>query len=159
MPYQEIQTYLTIVDDIGNHKSLFKAEAARAQELLQTVANLPRGAHALIALDEMFCGTSPRVGQAIAYALTDLLHHHINTTGLIATHFTKLTEIAAHYPALYRNGHFKAFKQPDGSFYYPYTLHEGPSSQMIALDLLAHEGFDRQLLNYAYAHFNHLTSA
>lgn len=155
-PCDTIETYLTIVDDIGNHKSLFKAEAVRAHQLLNSIASLPPDQHALIALDEMFCGTSPRVGQAMAYALTHLLRQQKNCTGLIATHFSKLTEIPQLHPLEYRNAHFKAFKQSDGSFYYPYTLHEGASSQMIALDLLAHEGFDEQLLAYAYQHLETL---
>jgi hypothetical protein len=42
-----------------------------------------------------------------------------------------------------------AYKQPDGSFKYPYKLFPGINATVIALDMLATEGFNKDILKYA----------
>ena len=153
-PFTHLITYLNVIDDVGKQQSLFRAEVDRAYAMLQTLHGLQPGQHALIGLDEIFCSTNWRVGQATAYALTHLLRQQPNTLGLIATHFPKVPQLADKHPATYRNMHFIGHKQPDGSYDYPYTIQSGASTQMIALDLLKYEEFDEKLLAYAYEHLS-----
>ena len=164
-PFAHIATYLNIIDDIGNEQSLFKAEVMRAQELLTTIAQLSPGQFSLTALDEMFCGTAPLVGQATAYALSETLGSALSQTltttpqscTLIATHFKLLTRLAHDHPQHFVNKKFSALKQDDGSYHYSYKVSSGISEQTIALDLLTQQDFNPTLLSYAYEHLARLT--
>jgi len=77
---------------------------------------------------------------------------------VLATHYFHLTKLADELESSFTNYHFAAHKNSNGSFTYPYTLSPGINATVIALDLLAREGFDEQILQYAYEHLKRVES-
>lgn len=151
-PFKTIQTHLNIIDDLGSAKSMFRAEVNRAQHLLSSIDMLEKEEHALIALDEMFNSVTPQEGEATAYSTGRYLAHYPNVMTLLVTHFPRLTQLPEATNGVYENYKVTVERNEDGSFHYPFTLEQGPSNQVIALELLKQDGFDPHILSYAYHH-------
>lgn len=148
-PFGYIATYLNIVDDIGSGSSLFKAEVLRAHKLLIKIDRLQQeGRRCLTFFDEVFSGTNPLEGEAAAFSMAKLLGRYPNSMCCIATHFDLLTTLKA------KTGHFENYKvvvdqTPEGLIKYTYQLKPGISEQHIAIDILASEGFDNEVIQDA----------
>lgn len=148
-PFDKITTYLNIIDNLGEDQSLFKAEVARAQELLNTVKNLKDGKRAFTVMDEIFSATAPREGEAAAFGVGYSLAQVPHALTIIATHFARLTTLARETNGAFSN--YKVFVEynKDGSFTHPFLLKPGRSHQVIALDLMRKDGFESKILEYA----------
>lgn len=151
-PFTLINTYLNIVEDAGNAISQHRAEVRRANELVSQVMGLPDNQCALTVMDEMFRCTSPSNGAFAAYGIGKILGQQKNSILMLATHYFKLTELAKEPGSSFANYCVQAHKQPDGKFKYPYKLEPGINATVIALDLLAAEGFNEDILKYAHEH-------
>lgn len=66
-PFSNIRAYLNITDDPANGRSLFKVSADRANELLEAARKPYCIGPSLIIFDELFNGTNPEAGEALAY--------------------------------------------------------------------------------------------
>jgi DNA mismatch repair protein MutS len=148
-PFTILNTYLNITDTTGD-KSLFQAEMDRALKLLQSILNLKEQQFAFFIMDEIFTGTNPEEGSAAAYGIARKLADFDNTLYLLSTHFKDLTNLENDTNHEIINYMVSAIKKSDGSFYYPYDFKEGISYSKIALDLIKNEGFDPDILTYAY---------
>lgn len=146
--FSKVNTYLNI-SDVAGVESLFQAEMRRAYELIQEIQSLPLNKFSFVAMDEMFTGTNPREGTAGAYGIAKKLSLIQNSMCLLATHFYKLTELEQSTDT-FENYKVLAYKQPDGSYKYPFLLVKGISDQAIALDLLKYRGFDPEIITEAY---------
>ena len=69
-----------------------------------------------------------------------------------------LTTLPDHPQSSFANYHVSAFDNGDGTFTFPYKLEAGINKKVIALDLLAYEGFNPDILNYAYQHLDRIES-
>ncbi len=147
-PFSIINTYLNITDTIGE-ESLFQAEMYRIRDLIKLIKNSDNN-FVFIIMDEIFTGTNPEEGQAAAYGIGMRLAEFKNVIGILATHFKYLTNLENKTNGEFENYKVTASKNDDGSFTYPYKLLKGISSQKIALDLIANEGFDSKILEHAY---------
>lgn len=141
-PFSKISTYMNITDDILAGNSLFQSELIRAKKLMDTV----KEAHAhnkfsFAVLDEVFCGTSPKEGEAASYSLAHKLGAITTNISLIATHFPLMTTLEENTHN-YNNYQVRVEYQEDGSFIYPYKLQRGIADQNVAFDMLNAEGFD-----------------
>ena len=105
----------------------------------------------------MRCFGAPtlQLGQQLHSVLAALLALE-NSLLILATHFDALTKLPQQPKSSFRNYRVSAFKNNDGSFTFPYRLEPGVNQKVIALDLLAHEGFDPEILTYAYEHLEEL---
>jgi DNA mismatch repair ATPase MutS len=150
-PFDKIGTYLNLSDDISEGKSLFMAEVKRAQDHLDTLSGLRHDKFSFCIMDELFTGTNPVEGEAVAYSIAYHMGKYKNGITIAATHFPRLMLLEEHAA---EDG-FKNFKvivhrNPEtGELQYPFTITPGKSNQTVALDILAQEGFDRAILDKA----------
>ncbi len=147
-PFNSIETYLNITDDIGQGNSLFKAEVLRAQQLIDRIKKSESGAFSFVIFDEVFNGTSPIEGSAAAYSVAKHLAQFSNNICLISTHFSLLTQLEANTDT-FSNYKVSVIQTRDGTLHYPYKLESGISSQHIALDILRNQGFASSIIDDA----------
>ncbi|MFH1254185.1 MAG: hypothetical protein V1646_02005 [bacterium] len=154
-PFKNINTYMNIADDAGS-ESLFQAEMHRAATLVKMAQNQSSEDFAFIAMDELFTGTNPIEGKSAAYGVIKKLISYNNCMLLFSTHFKELTELEEEMQGKIKN--FKVHVNKTEStestackISYEYKLIPGISDQTIALDLLAQDGFDQDILDYSYA--------
>jgi len=157
-PFTLLNTYLNIVEDAGNAVSQHRAEVRRAKELISMIQKLSPHQFSITVMDEMFRCTNPATGAAAAFAIGKELGKLKNSFLLLATHYHHLTKLADEPESSFVNLCVDAIKNEDGSFTYPYKLRAGINATVIALDMLAHEGFDQRILDYAYEHLARVES-
>lgn len=102
-PFHYIATYMGITDDISDKASLFQAEVDRAVKLENRISKMSKDLFSFIMFDELFSGTSPDEGSAIAYATAEELGKHPHCMSVIATHFPLLTTLE------YRTNRYKNY--------------------------------------------------
>lgn len=144
-PFSIINSQINIPDSKG-FESLFEAEMYRCKDKLDQMKQLPSNEHALFIMDEIFNSTNPVEGMAGAYAIAKKLSDYDNCLILFTTHYAYLTR-------LQKTGKFANYKmnviQENDTITFPYKLSRGISKQYIALDLLAKNGFDEDIINEA----------
>lgn len=143
-PFSALSTHMNVPDIIGK-ESLFEAEMRLCREKLDIVKNTK--GFVLYAMDEVFCSTQHIDGVAGAYAVTKRLAKSRNSMGIFATHFQYLTQLSNVED--FENYKMVVHKKENGEVNFPYTLEKGVSNQYIALELLAQNGFDAQLVGEA----------
>jgi DNA mismatch repair protein MutS len=148
-PFNKINTYLDISEDIAAGKSFFMAGVQRAQEQLYTIAALKNDEYSFSVMDEIFSGTNPKEGEAAAYSIVHYLAKYPNNLSIVATHFPRLTLL----PERIQNSGFANYKvsvgrHPEtGKLIYTYKVEPGKSDQTIALDILKEQGYDTRMLD------------
>jgi DNA mismatch repair protein MutS len=147
-PFGIIKSYMNIADTTGS-ASLFQAEMRRTQGLIDSIKALLPGQFAFIIMDEIFTGTNHREGQAGAFGVVKKIANNPSCICLFATHFKKLTELESTLPKAVANKKVTVIKNADSSFTFPYKLEAGITDQAIALDLLAQQGFDAEVVQAA----------
>ena len=147
-PFSYIDTYLNIVDDIAAGNSLFKSEVLRVKELLETLKTLnPK--KCCVIMDEMFSGTNPLEGEAAGYAVGKYMSLLPNTITLLASHYSKMTNLETDTNGLFKNYKVSVIKNRDNTLNYPFKLENGKTNQTIAIDILENENFDSKIINDA----------
>ncbi len=147
-PFAKINTYMNISDDISTGKSLFMSEVLRAQELVDTIQNLPTNKFVFSVMDEMFSGTSPREGEATSYPVAENLGTHPHSLLLLATHFPELKKLET-ATGKFKNYQVRFVHHANGTFTYPFKLQEGAADQNVAIDILKQQGFSGSILDRA----------
>jgi DNA mismatch repair protein MutS len=153
-PFSRINTYLNIADDKAI-RSRFEAEVFQVQNLMNSIEELPRDQFSFTIMDEIFSGTNAVEAEVAAYSVAKSLAKNTNSICMIATHFTKLTELQKDTNS-YTNYKVSVVKNDDGSLTYPYLLQHGITNQRIALDILRENGFDSELVKEAQALMNNI---
>lgn len=147
-PFKIIHTYMNIADDPGS-ESLFQAEMHRAARLLDSVQKQGPKDFIFVVMDELFTGTNPLEGSSAAYGVIQKLIRYPQAMLAFATHYKNLTALEQETNGLIRNFKVWVKRTEQGGIVYPYTLIPGISDQTIALDLLALEKFDPEILDYS----------
>ena len=147
-PFAKINTYMNISDDISAGKSLFMSEVLRAQELVDTIQNLPTNKFVFSVMDEMFSGTSPKEGESASYAVAESLGKNTNSILLLATHFPELKNLES-ATRNFKNYQVRVVRHLNGIFSYPFKLQEGAADQNVAIDILKQQGFSSSILDRA----------
>jgi DNA mismatch repair protein MutS len=86
-PFDKINTYINITDDIAAGKSLFMAEVDRAQKHINLLAGLQKDEFSFSIFDEPFSGTNPTEGAAAEYSVLEAIADYANTLNIVATHY------------------------------------------------------------------------
>ena len=147
-PFAFLNTQINIPDTKGK-QSLFEAEMFRSKSNFDTLKKLPSDAMGLIAIDEIFSSTNPVEGIAGAYAIAKKLGEYRNTMNIITTHYVHLSQLEKEQKT-YRNFCMNVEQDAEGNVTrYPYCLNYGVSRQYIALELLAKNGFDADIIQEA----------
>ncbi|MCB9493234.1 MAG: hypothetical protein H6679_03095 [Epsilonproteobacteria bacterium] len=150
-PFHIFRTYLNITDDIAAGNSHFKAGVLRARDLMDIAERTNQmGKSCLMAVDEVFNGTTFEEGQAAAYAFIKQLGEYEHVSCISPTHFPILTNLQDQTKS-FTNYKVSVEYDRDGNFSYPYKLERGIAHQNIAFDILYNEGFGDQFLNQAKA--------
>jgi DNA mismatch repair protein MutS len=144
-PFEFISSQISIPDCKGK-ESLFQAEMYRCKEKLDIVRSLPKNAFMFIAMDEIFNSTNPLEGISGAFAVLKKLAEYSNTLVMTTTHFIYLTMLKDHG---YSCKKMNVIQDPGKPIQFPYKLRNGVSRQAVALELLAANGFDEDLIQTA----------
>lgn len=154
-PFHYIATYMGITDDISDKASLFQAEVDRAVKLEQRISQMPHNQFSFIMFDELFSGTSPAEGSAIAYATAEELGKHPHCTSIIASHFPMLTELEGR-TGRHKNYHVAVDDSGDVIKRF-YTLEPGIATQHIALKVARERGCTGAILGRSQEIITELT--
>lgn len=82
-------------DDLARGQSTFMVEMVETATILHQAT-----AQSLVILDEIGRGTATHDGLAIAWAVVEYLHHHVQCRALFATHYHELTALADSLPRI-----------------------------------------------------------
>lgn len=139
--------------DIKAGKSLFQAQTSLMVGMTNTIQNLPEGAFSFTVLDELFTGTTPEEGEALAYATTEMLGRQVKNISMISTHHKFLTELAN------RTRNFKNYKLSveDITDRPLYKLEPGVATQHKEFQVAAACGFRSDIIDRAQALVRHKT--
>lgn len=150
-PFNKINTYIDITDDIAAGKSLFLAEVCRFQEHLSLLSALKEDEYCFSIFDEPFSGTNPTEGAAAEYSVLNFIAKYGNSLSIVATHYPTVMLLEKNEPAKgFRN--YKVFinhKGRDHKIEYTYKVIPGESSQTIAIDILTEQGYPTEMLEQA----------
>jgi len=147
-PFNKINTYLDITDDIAAGKSLFMAEVDRAQKHIQILKNLQPDEFSFTIFDDLFSGTNPIEGAAAQYSILESLADYTNSFTIVATHYplVMLLEEKAGNKGF---ANYKVYITRQGAsrkLNYTYKIVPGRSTQAIAIDILEEQGYDTKML-------------
>lgn len=148
-PFDKINTYIDITDDLSAGTSLFMAEVKRAQEHIKIIKGLKRGEFAFTIFDEPFSGTNPTEGGAAEYSILEALAKYQNSLSIVATHYPIVMLLEEKAPGS-GFANYKVFITEDKDrLNYSYKVIPGKSTQAIAIRILEEQGFDTALLHRA----------
>lgn len=150
-PFDKINTYIDIADDIAAGKSLFMAEVERAQKHIQILDRRKKNEFAFSIFDEPFSGTNPTEGAAAEYSILEAMADYPNTLNMVATHYPLVMLLEDNAPnkgfANYKV--YITYKQGQKGINYTYKVVPGKSTQAIAIDILEEQGYDTRMLKRA----------
>ena len=148
-PFQKINTYIDVTDDIAAGKSLFLAEVDRARQHIHMLQALPEEDFSFTIFDEPFSGTNPTEGAAAEYSILNSLADYTNSFTIVATHYP-LVMLLEEKEQNKGFANYKVYITRDGEkINYTHKVMPGNSNQTIAIDILAEMGYDTKLLNEA----------
>ncbi|MHB9147509.1 MAG: MutS-related protein [Candidatus Amoebophilus sp.] len=150
-PFNRINTYIDIADDIAAGKSLFMAEVDRAQKHIKLLKELKPSEFSFTIFDEPFSGTNPIEGAAAEYSILEAIADYTNSLNMVATHYptVMLLEERAHDKGF---ANYKVYITRQGAsrkLNYTYKIVPGRSTQAIAIDILEEQGYDLKMLERA----------
>lgn len=150
-PFNRINTYIDVADDIAAGKSLFMAEVDRAQKHIHILQGLQAHEFSFTIFDEPFSGTNPTEGAAAEYSILESLADYTNSLTMVATHYptVMLLEERAQDKGFANYKVYITREGPVRKLNYTYKIVPGKSNQAIAIDILAEQGYDMQMLKRA----------
>jgi DNA mismatch repair protein MutS len=147
-PFNRINTYIDIADDIAAGKSLFMAEVDRAQKHIKLLKELQADEFSFTIFDEPFSGTNPIEGAAAEYSILESLASYTNSLTMVATHYPTVM-LLAERASNKGFANYKVYITRVGAsrkLNYTYKIVPGRSTQAIAIDILEEQGYDTEML-------------
>ena len=141
-----INTYLNIPDCQGK-ESLFQAELRRCLYNINRMKMLSKDQMSLLIMDEIFTGTNFKEGLSAAYAICNYLCKVPNNLTFATTHYKFLTTIEKKLP--WPNGFRNFMMNTCTKNKYTYTIQQGSSSILMAIDMMETYGFPKSVVNDA----------
>jgi len=150
-PFNYINTYIDIADDIAAGRSLFMAEVDRAQKHIKLLKSLKEDEFSFTIFDEPFSGTNPIEGAAAEYSILESLAKYTNSFTIVATHYptVMLLEERAKDKGFANYKVYITRKGESRKLNYTYKIVPGKSNQAIAIDILEEQGYDLEMLERA----------
>ena len=150
-PFDKLNTYIDVTDDIAAGKSLFMAEVDRFQQHLTLLEALKKEEFSFTIFDEPFSGTNPTEGAAAEYSVLNYIAKYTNALNIVATHYPIVMLLEQKAPNKgFRN--YKVFINYHGrgaKIDYTYKVVPGKSNQAIAIDILEEQGYATEMLEQA----------
>lgn len=147
-PFKILETYLHL-PDIKGKSSLFEVEMNRSKNYIEKIKNLGENEFSFIIMDELFSSTNYIEGFSGAYAIIKKLVSIDNSMSCITTHYSDLSKLEKITNKKIKNYNFKITRNEKNEIQYDYKIHPGISRQYIALELLANNDFDKDIINDA----------
>ncbi|TSJ80993.1 MAG: hypothetical protein NMK33_00405 [Candidatus Cardinium sp.] len=149
-PFNKINTYIELRDDIASGDSLFMVEVHRMQRYKHMLENSKPNEFTFTISDEPFARTNPIEASAAAYGILASIAKHPNALHIVSTHYPILMDLTHKF----KERGIKNFKvyieeKPDQKIHYTYKVVPGEADQAIALKILAQERYDPALLKQA----------
>lgn len=147
-PFNRINTYIDIADDIASGKSLFMAEVDRAQKHIKLLKELKPNEFSFTIFDEPFSGTNPIEGAAAEYSILESLADYKNSFTMVATHYpiVMLLEEKVGDKGFANYKVYITRQSKTRKLNYTYKIVPGRSTQAIAIDILEEQGYDLKML-------------
>ncbi|WP_342265123.1 MutS-related protein [Cardinium endosymbiont of Philonthus spinipes] len=149
-PFNKINTYIELRDDIACGASLFMVEVARMQRYIHMLEQSKPDEFIFTIADEPFARTNPVEASAAAYSILASIAQYNNALHIVSTHYPILMSLTNKFKDRgIRN--FKVFidEAANEKLHYTYKVVPGEADQAIALKILAQEGYDPALLKQA----------
>jgi len=148
--YDAITSFMRISDELGS-KSYFEAETEYCNNMINIADDLFKGQkRGLFLMDEPMHSTPPIEGVAVAFSVAEYLANIKGMTLIITTHFHNLIELEEKYKSLFINLNVNAtFNEKNNSYEFNYKINRGGSKQIIAIELLEKNKFNKNIINSA----------
>jgi DNA mismatch repair ATPase MutS len=141
---------MRITDELGS-KSYFEAETSYCNEMIKTAEILQKEKkRGLFLMDEPMHSTPPIEGVAVAFSVAEYLANIKSVTLIITTHFHNLMELEDKYKNLFINLSVNAnYNDKTKCYDFNYKINKGGSKQIIAIELLEKNKFNKNIINSA----------
>jgi hypothetical protein len=148
--YDAIHSFMRITDELGS-KSYFEAETEYCNNMINIADDLfKQQKRGLFLMDEPMHSTPPIEGVAVAFSVAEYLANIKGMTLIITTHFHNLIELEDKYKSLFINLNVNAsFNEKTNSYEFNYKINRGGSKQIIAIELLEKNKFNKNIINSA----------
>ncbi|RFA32440.1 DNA mismatch repair protein MutS [Virgibacillus dokdonensis] len=120
--FDQIFTRIGAADDLVAGQSTFMVEMLEANHAITNATE-----QSLILFDEIGRGTSTYDGMALAQAIIEYIHNHIQAKTLFSTHYHELTDLANTLSHL-KNVHVRA-EEHEGNVVFLHQIKEGPADE------------------------------
>jgi DNA mismatch repair ATPase MutS len=148
--YDAITSFMRISDELGK-KSYFEAETSYCNEMITTADNLNKiNKRGLFLMDEPMHSTPPIEGVAVAFSVAEYLAKVKGMTLIITTHFHNLIDLEKIHKDLFINLSVNAnYNEKTNNYDFNYKINKGGSKQIIAIELLEKNKFNKTIINSA----------
>lgn len=148
--YDAITTFMRVSDEVGS-KSYFEAETEYCNNMINIAEDLSKkNKRGLFLMDEPMHSTPPIEGVAVAFSVAEYLANIKGMTLIITTHFHNLIELEDKYKSLFINLNVNAtYNENTKSYEFNYKINRGGSKQIIAIELLEKNKFNKNIINSA----------
>lgn len=149
-PFNKINSYIEIRDDIAARKSAFIAEVDRSFYHYEILKNLKENEFSFSVFDEPFRGTNPMEGSSVEYSIFEQIGGFKNNLSILTTHYPIMTLLEDNNFNLgFRNYKVYIKKDENDKILFTYKIIPGRSKQSIAIDLLYQTGYKNEILKNA----------
>ena len=148
--YDAITSFMRVSDEVGS-KSYFEAETEYCNNMINIADDLfKKNKRGLFLMDEPMHSTPPIEGVAVAFSVAEYLANIKGMTLIITTHFHNLIELEDKYKSLFINLNVNAtFNENTKTYDFNYKINRGGSKQIIAIELLEKNKFNKNIINSA----------
>jgi hypothetical protein len=148
--YDAITSFMRVSDEVGS-KSYFEAETEHCNNMINIADDLTlKNQRGLFLMDEPMHSTPPIEGVAVAFSVAEYLANIKGMTLIITTHFHNLIELEDKYKSLFINLNVNAiFNENTKTYDFNYKINRGGSKQIIAIELLEKNKFNKKIINSA----------
>ncbi|MEK4030112.1 DNA mismatch repair protein MutS [Pseudobacillus sp. FSL P4-0506] len=140
--FDQVFTRIGAADDLISGQSTFMVEMLEAKNAITHATN-----QSLILFDEIGRGTSTYDGMALAQAIIEHIHEHIQAKTLFSTHYHELTVLEESLPQL-KNVHVSAIEQ-NGRVVFLHKIKEGAADKSYGIHVAQLAELPRELIERA----------
>ncbi|AYA33383.1 DNA mismatch repair protein MutS [Enterococcus faecium] len=140
--FDRIFTRIGASDDLIAGQSTFMVEMMEANQALRYATP-----NSLILFDELGRGTATYDGMALAQAIIEYIHRHVQAKTLFSTHYHELTVLEKELPQL-KNVHVGAVEK-DGEVVFLHKMMDGPADKSYGIHVAKIAGLPANLLERA----------
>ena len=137
--FDRIFTRIGASDDLIAGQSTFMVEMMEANQALRHATP-----NSLILFDELGRGTATYDGMALAQAIIEYIHQHVQAKTLFSTHYHELTVLEEELPQL-KNVHVGAVEK-DGEVVFLHKMMDGPADKSYGIHVAKIAGLPSNLL-------------